>query len=222
MKKVKKYDFLASCDIDAQQCFTPLCPNELPVPEGDLIAQELNRQAQFAKYRIGTKDAHCVNARWVTNDLSKINTKIDHADASNNIDVYWPAHAVPGTTGFELLPGLPKPSDYDFFVWKGIEPDMHPYGACYHDLGQKISTGLVEYLHYHKISHLVVGGLALDFCVQVTALQFLQAGFVVIINLTATRGLRKESTIQAKQNLLEAGAIFINNYKDLTNVLIES
>ena len=28
---------IASFDVDAQKGFTPLCPNELPVPEGDTI-----------------------------------------------------------------------------------------------------------------------------------------------------------------------------------------
>ena len=42
----KKY--IASFDIDAQNTFTPVCPDELPVAEGDTIAPELNAQAQFA------------------------------------------------------------------------------------------------------------------------------------------------------------------------------
>ena len=39
---------IAAFDIDAQQTFTPLCPDELPVAGGDGIAAELNAQAQFA------------------------------------------------------------------------------------------------------------------------------------------------------------------------------
>ena len=45
----KKY--IASFDIDAQNTFTPVCPDELPVAEGDTIAPELNAQAQFASLR---------------------------------------------------------------------------------------------------------------------------------------------------------------------------
>ena len=45
----KKY--IASFDIDAQNTFTPVCPNELPVVEGDQIADELNAQAKFASLR---------------------------------------------------------------------------------------------------------------------------------------------------------------------------
>ena len=41
----KKY--IASFDIDAQNTFTPVCPDELPVAEGDTIAGELNAQAEY-------------------------------------------------------------------------------------------------------------------------------------------------------------------------------
>ena len=51
----KKY--IASFDIDAQNTFTPVCPDELAVAEGDLIADELNAQAKFASLRIASRDA---------------------------------------------------------------------------------------------------------------------------------------------------------------------
>ena len=37
---------IASIDVDPQKTFTELCPNELPVKDGHLIADALNRQAQ--------------------------------------------------------------------------------------------------------------------------------------------------------------------------------
>ena len=46
----------ASFEIDCQKAFTPLCPDELPVPEGDLIADEINAQAAYAQYRLGSKE----------------------------------------------------------------------------------------------------------------------------------------------------------------------
>lgn len=41
---------IAAIDVDPQQTFTPLCPNELPVHEGDTIADTLNLQTSFAQY----------------------------------------------------------------------------------------------------------------------------------------------------------------------------
>ena len=133
---------IASLDIDAQKGFTPLCPNELPVAGGDTIVAALNAQAALATLRTGSKDAHPANAPWVVTEPGAMLQPL----ALANADLTWPAHCVPGTPGFELLDGLPAPIDYDFFVWKGVEPDLHPYGACYHDLAERRSTGLIEFL----------------------------------------------------------------------------
>ncbi len=61
------FDTTASFDVDAQKGFSPVCPDELPVPDGDKIVDELNAQATFAKYRIGSKDWHHNNAIHIAN-----------------------------------------------------------------------------------------------------------------------------------------------------------
>ena len=203
---------IAAFDVDAQNCFTPLCPDELPVPEGHTIVNELNEQAALAHWRIGSKDAHPPTAVWVANGSQPQLTPV-HGHA--NADTHWNLHAVPGTHGFELLEGLPAVTDYDFFVWKGIEPDMHPYGACFHDLADKRSTGVIEFLREKKVSVVLVGGLALDFCVKVTVLQLLVAGFRVIVNLAATRSLGTLTEQQALAEMHQAGAEFIDSIAGL-------
>ena len=201
----------ASLDVDAQKTFSPLCPDELPVVDAQAIVPELNQQAQFARLRLGSKDAHSPVAIWVANEAAPMLTPL----VGDNVDCHWPVHAVPGTPGFELLPGLPHPKHYDFFVWKGIEPDMHPYGACYHDHANRLSTGLIEYLRQEHIDTVIVGGLALDYCVKTTVLQLINAGFRVIINLAATRGIDVQASYTAKEELANNGVEFINSVNDL-------
>jgi nicotinamidase/pyrazinamidase len=110
---------IASFDVDAQKSFTPLCPNELPVAGGDQIGAELNYMASLAGHRVGSKDAHTPHAPWVVSQHSEMlqPTGLAHAD------VTWVSHCVPGTEGFTLLDALPTPYDYDYFIWKGVEPD---------------------------------------------------------------------------------------------------
>ena len=122
----------ASFDVDPQRGFTPLCPNELPVTGGDEIADELNRQAGYATYRLVSKDNHPAVAPWITVDPAKVMTPV--AGEYPNLDVMWPAHCVVGTEGNALIPGLPEENDYDLVIGKGSDPEKHPYGACYHDL----------------------------------------------------------------------------------------
>jgi nicotinamidase/pyrazinamidase len=221
--KITKYNFLASLDIDAQQCFTPICNNELPVLGGEQIATELNKQAEYASFRIGSKDAHSPHALWVTDIKEQVCTAISQEQTAKykDIDLYWPVHAVPGTPGFELIPGLPRPNQYDFFVWKGIEIDMHPYGACYHDLAEQMSTGLIEYLQSKNITHIIAGGLSLDYCVKTTVLQLVQAGFKVMVNLAATRGLTENTSLQAKRDMLAKGIILITNSEELPKKILK-
>ena len=71
---------------------------------------------------------------------------------------------------------------------------MHPYGSCYHDLGEKLSTGVVEFLRSKNINTILIGGLALDICVKATAIQLAKASFTVVVNLAASRGLSEEAT----------------------------
>jgi len=192
----------ASFDVDAQKGFTPLCPDELPVPGGDEIVAALNQQATFARYRVGSKDAHCPHAIWLTRADAPMLTPV----TGEHVDVRWPLHCVPGTRGFELLDGLPHPSQYDFFVYKGVEPDMHPYGACYHTLHETQSTGVIEFLRAREIQTVIVGGLATEHCVKNTALQLLAAQFRVIVHTKACRGISAPAVAEALALLKDQGA----------------
>lgn len=203
----------ASFDVDAQRGFTPLCPDELPVPEGHLIAEPLNQQATFAAFRIGSKDAHSAHAVWVATDSApQLSPVIGHANA----DLHWHRHCEPGTPGFELLEGLPHDLDYDFFVYKGVAPDVHPYGACYHDLANRRTTGVIEFLRSRGVDTVIVGGLATDFCVKTTVLQLLDAGFRVIVNMSACRGLSEDGVRTAVEAMTAAGAVVIDGLSNVS------
>ncbi|MFD1259915.1 nicotinamidase [Entomomonas asaccharolytica] len=209
---------IASFDVDPQQSFTPLCPNELPVQGGDQIAAALNEMAKRADIRVGSKDAHTPQAVWVVSEAEQMLQPLNYPNA----DLTWVAHCVPGTKGFELLANLPRPDQYDFFVWKGVEPDMHPYGACYHDLKEKLSTGVIEYLRLKNVQLVIVGGLALDYCVKNTAMQLHKAGFQVIIVLEATRAIAEHTKQQAIAEMQQSGIVICEDCAALDQQLIKS
>lgn len=205
----KKY--VASFDIDAQNTFTPVCPNELPVAGGDEIASELNAQAKYASVRVASRDAHSMNALWLADaDHPPLSPITGFAD----IDLRWPAHAIVGTKGFEFIAGL-DPKAYDFQVFKGIEPDKHPYGACYHDLKDTLSTGVIEYLRSRGITTVICGGLATDYCVKTTALQLRKAGFAVILNKAACRGISPDTVAAALDEMEKAGVVIVDSASEL-------
>jgi nicotinamidase/pyrazinamidase len=206
----------ASFEVDPQRGFTPLCPDELPVAEGHCIADELNAQARLAGFRLVSKDCHPAKAPWVANRPDEIMTPV--AGDYPGLDIKWPAHCVVGTAGNLLIPGLPAESAYDLVVEKGTDPLNHPYGACYHDLGEQRSTGVIEWLRQRRVETVLVGGLATDYCVKTTVLQLRRAGFRVIVNLAACRGVAGETTAAAIAAMGAAGAETVASCADLLAV----
>ncbi|MFT5559465.1 MAG: nicotinamidase/pyrazinamidase [Psychromonas sp.] len=208
MIKVNKSN-TASFDVDPQRGFTPLCPNELPIREGEQISDQLNAQVQFAAYRLVSKDCHPAEAPWIADSTDEIMKPV--AGDYPNLDVKWPAHCVVGTEGNQLIPGLPDEADYDLLITKGTDPLKHPYGACYQDLAESESSGAIEWLHQRQIKVVIVGGLATDYCVKTTVLQLCRAGFKVIVNLGACRGVASDTTKTACAAMSAAGAELIQD-----------
>lgn len=216
MKVTVCFNKTASHNVDPQKGFTPLCPDELPVIDGDKIVDELNRQNNLVKFKTVSKDIHPSNAIWIANEKKPQFSVI----GAENSDIAWKSHCISGTYGAELLDGLPKMTEYDFFIAKGFEPDIHPYSSCYHDLNKKISTGLIEWYNSRGIMTVIVCGLATDFCVSETCKDLSEAGFQVVLNLGACRGIRtKEEIDKHVDNLIDNYHVFVVNSIDDINVI---
>ena len=104
-------------------------------------------------------------------------------------------------------------SEYDFFIYKGVERNLHPYSPCYHDLDKKISTGIIEKAKHDGITTFVVGGLAFDYCMGEGAKDLLNAGFEVIVNMRATKSIGDITFM--KKTLESMGAIFVENADEI-------
>ncbi|MBR1374592.1 MAG: isochorismatase family protein [Cardiobacteriaceae bacterium] len=210
---------IISIDIDAQKTFTPLCPNELPVTDGDKIVAELNKQAKLADFRVMSKDAHSPTALWICEKPEQIGEPTGLPEA----DQKWVAHGIVGSYGYELLDGLPQDTEYDFCIWKGVDPKLHPYGACFHDLSEKLSTGLLEWLHSKQAKTILIGGLATDYCVKTTVLQLLKNNpnkeWLVIVNKAACRGIAEDTTNQAWIEMQKHGAMILENAEKIAEFL---
>ena len=210
MKINIKKEKVISFDIDSQNGFTPNCPDELPVKNALDIVDELNLNATYAQYRFMSKDAHPENGIWTATDenpqFSLVNEK--------NVDIRWNKHCVVGTYGFELIDGLPHPSEYDYLVYKGVERDMHPYSPIYHDLNKTISTGVIEMAKILGVDTFIIGGLATDYCIREAVLDLRKAGFNVILNKAATKGVADDLSktyIEFEKN----GVIIVENAKEI-------
>jgi nicotinamidase/pyrazinamidase len=212
MKKEK----IISFDVDSQNGFTSNCPDELPVHDGQNIVDELNLNATYAQYRFMSKDAHPENGIWTATKENPQFSPVGEKD----VDIRWNQHCVVGTYGFELIDGLPHPSEYDYLVYKGVERDMHPYSPIYHDLNKTISTGVIEMAKALNVDTFIVGGLATDYCVKEAVLDLKEAGFNIILNQAATRGVTEDlseiyTEFEKKGIMLAKDSTFIGLLLDL-------
>ncbi|RTZ15541.1 isochorismatase family protein [Vibrio aquaticus] len=201
----------ASVDVDPQKGFSELCPAELPVVGALDIVEELKRNHEKASIKVVSRDMHPPGAAWEAETPEQMLEAVGLPE----VDIKWNPHCVIGTTGVELLPGLPAIRDYDFQINKGIDPDAHPYGAFYHDQADTLSTGGIEYLRSRKIETVIVGGLALDFCVKKSVEQLVDAGFNVILNLASTRAVFPDNAQQVVEHLEQMGVIVVNDAHDI-------
>ncbi|MCG9582782.1 isochorismatase family protein [Vibrio tubiashii] len=201
----------ASIDVDPQKGFSELCPKELPVQGALEIVEELKRNHSKASVRLVSRDMHPPGADW---EAEAPENMLDPVGLPE-VDIKWNPHCVVGTAGVELLPGLPEIRDYDFQINKGIDPDAHPYGAFYHDQADTLSTGGLEFLRARQIETVIVGGLALDFCVKKSVEQLLGAGFKVILNLASTRAVFPDNADNVANELAQKGVILIEDAKGL-------
>ncbi|MDN3611285.1 isochorismatase family protein [Vibrio ostreicida] len=197
----------ASIDVDPQQGFSELCPAELPVSGALDIVTELLLNHTKACVNLVSRDMHPPGAAWEADTPDNMLEAVGLPE----VDIKWNPHCVVGTRGVALLPGLPGVREYDFQINKGIDPDAHPYGALYHDRADSQSTGGIEFLTSRQIETVIVGGLALDFCVKKTVEQLLAAGFQVIVNLASTRAVFPDNADSVIQALTQQGALVVEH-----------
>lgn len=118
----------------------------------------------------------------------------------------WPDHCVQGSEGAKLHPLL-NASGIDKIVYKGQNPAIDSYSAFF-DNEHRQKTDLDAWLHAHGIHHLVVLGLATDYCVKFTVLDALQLGYEVTVITDGCRGvnLQPQNSLLAFQEMAVAGA----------------
>ncbi len=66
-------------------------------------------------------------------------------------------------------------------------------------------------MRQHGITTVICGGLATDYCVLNTVLQLKDAGFTVILNKAACRGISPDTTKAALEKMKAAGVILVES-----------
>lgn len=179
--------------VDFQNDFTP--GGALAVPEGDLIAEPINRLLDDFELVIATRDWH------PPDHGSFVGAQVDPARwRGTDPPAIWPVHCVQGTPGSELHPALDR-AKVDVVIDKGQDPWSQGYSGFQ-------DTSLADLLRERGVDRLFVAGLATDYCVLNTVLDARRLGFDVTVVADAIRGVdvNDGDSAQAIDEMRAAGA----------------
>ena len=117
----------------------------------------------------------------------------------------WPVHCVRDTPGAELHPDLVLPPEA-VILSKGVDPQADGYSAF--EARDEAGRDLVELLRAAGVDHLLVGGLATDYCVRATVLAALARGLGVSLLNDAVAGVNVQpgDADRAIEEMVAAGA----------------
>ena len=108
--------------------------------------------------------------------------------------VLWPDHCIQGTPGAAFHQGLR--TDGDLIIRKGYNPAIDSYSAFFEN-DHTTPTGLEGYLRTRGITTLTMVGLALDFCVNYSAVDAAELGFDVTVRTLLSRGIDVGGSLDA-------------------------
>ncbi len=114
----------------------------------------------------------------------------------------WPSHCVQNTPGAQFHSDVDFP-DNTIIINKAFKADHEAYSAFSGETadGQTL-TALLKKL---DIKRLIIGGLALDYCVKASCLDAIKAGFETIVVLDATKAINQEDGKEALKILTSFG-----------------
>ena len=168
--------------VDVQIDFCP--GGNLPTADGDQVIPVLNRWLAAAR---GKGIPVYASRDWHPSGHMSFATRGGQ----------WPDHCLQDSAGAAFHPDLALPDD-TVVISKGVRFDKDQYSAF-------DETGLAERLRQDGVSRVWVGGLALDVCVEATALGGREAGFAVRLIPEASKAITAEGAARAVAAMREAG-----------------
>ncbi len=184
--KINEKDVLIIVDI--QNDFMPR--GALPVEEGDLIVDDINKVAEIFKKQNGkvvlTQDWHPKNHKSFASQHPNKNPG-DEYQSEGIGPILWPDHCVQGSKGADFHKDLKKHLA-DAIIQKGMNPEIDSYSGFLEN-DKKSETVLADTIRSLGAERIFVCGLALDYCGYYTAMDGVDLGFEVYFLIDLTKGI---------------------------------
>ena len=143
----------------------------------------------------------------------------DIIEADNVEDqVLWPDHCIQGSWGAKFHESLDI-NPINLIIRKGFRTGLDSYSTFFEN-DRKTPTGLEGYLRGLGITHIIIGGLATDYCVFYSVVDAINLRFNVIVVSDAIYGVDypKGSTANAVYAMEESGAVFLSSKEILHEI----
>jgi nicotinamidase/pyrazinamidase len=158
----------------------------LPVPDGEAVVPVINRLAARFSQVVLTQDWHPPgHVSFAASHPGR--QPFETISLSYGEQILWPVHCVQNTPDADLHPDLHIPHAHAI-VRKGWRADVDSYSA-FVEADRQTPTGLAGLLRELGVRHLVLCGLATDFCVSWSALDARAAGFEATVVDNACRAI---------------------------------
>ena len=187
--------------VDIQNDFMP--GGALAVPEGDTIVPLVNHLAARFPHIVLTQDWHPKgHFSFAASHPGRL--PFETVTAAYGPQVLWPDHCVQGTPGAEFHRDLAIPHA-ELVIRKGYNAGVDSYSAFREADGRP--TGLAGYLRERGVTHVVVAGLALDFCVAWSTCDAAAAGFAVTVVEDVCRAIDTGGSLAAARADMAAAGV---------------
>lgn len=188
--------------IDVQNDFCP--GGALAVPEGDQIVPGINALMADFDAVVLTQDWHPAgHSSFASSHSGKV--PYEMINLPYGPQVLWPDHCIQGTSGAAFHESL-LADPADLIIRKGFNPEIDSYSAFFEN-DHKTPTGLEGYLRTRGITTLTMVGLALDFCVNFSAVDAANLGFAVTVRRDLCRAIDLDGSLAAAQEGMQAAGV---------------
>ncbi|WP_439526944.1 bifunctional nicotinamidase/pyrazinamidase [Roseovarius mucosus] len=188
--------------IDLQNDFCP--GGALAVPEGDQIVPGINALMPEFPAVILTQDWHpSGHSSFASSHPGK--SAYEMTKMPYGPQVLWPDHCVQGSHGAAFHQDL-NTARADLILRKGYNPAIDSYSAFFEN-DRATPTGLHGYLQTRGITDLTMVGLAIDFCVNYSALDAARLGYRVTVRRDLARGIDLGGSLAAAEAGMTAAGV---------------
>ncbi len=188
--------------IDVQNDFCP--GGALAVPEGDAIVAGINSLMKDFDAVVLTQDWHPAgHSSFASTHDGK--EPYELTTMPYGPQVLWPDHCIQGSLGAKFHTELHQ-DRADLIIRKGFNPAIDSYSAFFEN-DHKTPTGLVGYLRTRGITTLTMVGLALDFCVNFSAVDAAKLGFDVEVRGDLCRAIDLDGSLAAALTGMETAGV---------------